>query len=155
MGRHGHRKRLLLLSFALIAAASWSGCGGDSAQTVTAASLSKGAFEKQVEAICKRGRLRATRYRPAGDAGGSEQDAIAAAIEDSILPAIEDAIGEIYALGAPPAEVAKTEKLLVALQKGVDAGAELDSPSLKELEALLAPSGGLARKDGLESCVYG
>lgn len=143
-----------LLLVAVGIAMALTGCGGSS-RTVSASSLGKAEFVKRTDSICSRGRSRGLRYQPAAAAGQPEGKAVTAAIETNLLPALQDVIDEIYALGAPRGEESRVEAFLVALQDAVDAGEDLQPPSFERLEPLLAPPGKLALKIGLESCVYG
>lgn len=141
---------LVLLAFGVLV---WVGCG-EAARTVSTSSLTKAEFVNHVEAICARGRLRGLHFQPAGE-GQSERDAITEAIDTTLLPAIQGVIDQIYALGAPRKKRAQTEALLTALQQAVDKGEALDIPTVQGVEGLLARPGRLARKAGLQSCVYG
>jgi len=149
----------LLVSLLLVAciAAAWAGCGGggsDPAQAVTTSSLTKAQFVKQAEAICTQGRLRALQYAPSDDTEQSERDAFTESMQDTLLPALQEVVDEIYELGAPRGEEAQVEALLVSLQKGIDSTEELEQPTFISLEQRLAHAGKLAKKAGLESCVY-
>lgn len=150
-------KRLLVPLLVTVGiAVTATGCGSDgAARTVAASSLTRAEFAKRAEAICARGRLRGLRYGGPRGARQSERDALAERIEVALLPAIQRAIDEIYALGAPLGEEDRVEALLIALQEAVGAGKELRVPSFERLEQLFAKSGRLARKEGLDSCAYG
>ena len=133
-----------------------SGCGGSSnadTQKVAATSISKQEFVARAEEICARGRLRGLRYEPVGD-DESEREALASAIDATLLPALGEVVDEIYALGAPAGGRQRIEDLLNALQQAVDEAEEFDEPTLEQVEKLLAPPGALARKQGLEACVF-
>jgi hypothetical protein len=146
-------KQALTLTLVAFGITGGVGCGDD-ALTVPTSTMTRGEFVSQVEGICARGRRRSLRFEPSRDAQ-SERDALTAAINDTLLPSMQNVIDEIYALGAPRGEETRTEALLVALQKGVDEAKALDAPTLESVEDLLAPSGKLARKAGLQSCIYG
>jgi hypothetical protein len=128
------------------------GCG-DEVQTVTTSSLSDSQFVKRAEEICARERLEGLRYQPP-DNGQSASAAVGDAIGSTLLPSLQEAIDELYELGAPKEMAGRTEALLVALQHGVDAAEALDIPTTDRVEKLMSPAGKLARKAGLESCVY-
>lgn len=145
--------RILALALLACSLVCWVGCGDD-ARTLSTSSMTNAQFANQVETICARGRQRGLRFQPPR-AAKSERDALTEAIEDNLLPSLQSVVDEIYALGAPRSKEASTEALLVALQKGIDRGEQLQAPTLESIEGLLAQSGKLARNDGLASCVYG
>ncbi len=145
---------LLAVLIALATVGAGVGCGGSDARELSTTSMTKAEFADQVEAICSRGRREALRYRSVSE-GELQGDALIATIQDTLLPSIAEAIEEIYELGAPADEMEQTETLLVAMQRGVDRGEGLESPTVEKIEDLFAPSGRLARKAGLVSCIYG
>jgi len=147
-----HLPALALITLAVSVALT--GCGGGETTALATSSMSKAEFVKRVEAICAQARSEAIRYRPAGK-GESQPEALAKAIEDTLLPAIGKAVDDLYALGAPAAEKEQTEAFLSALRQGVEEGEGLSTPALEKVEELLAPSGRLARRAGFLSCVYG
>lgn len=146
-------RQATVLALAAIWIAGAVGCGDD-APTVAASSLSPSEFVAEAEEICARGRLQGLRFQPPED-GESEQEALFAAIDNALLPSLQGVIDEMYELGAPHGNEARIEALLIAMQKAVDEGEALDRPTVEKMENLLAPSGRLARKAGLESCIYG
>jgi hypothetical protein len=158
MARLPHRQ-IFALALVALGVLVWGGCGGGGPSLATS-SMTDAAFAGRVEAICARGRERSLRFEPPPDAQAErdpldERKALTAAIEATLLPALQEAIDEIYALGAPPQEKEQTEEFLEAMQQGVDEGEALEVPSVEEIEDSLARSGQLARKAGLESCIYG
>ena len=128
--------------------------GQRGAEAVTTSSITKAEYSDRLEEICARGRLQGLRFQPPAD-GQTERDALTEAIESNLLPAIQTVTDEIYAVGAPDAARQQTEAMLVAMQEAVDEAEELETPTLTKVEEFLARSGGLARKAGLESCIYG
>jgi hypothetical protein len=141
-----------------------AGCGGSSdaastastttVKTVKTSSMTSAELAKRVEAICAHGRLRSLRFEP-HQKGESEREAITTAVESTLLPAIQGVIDQIEELGAPQKQKAEIEALLTSMQRAVNEAEELDKPAVEKVEALLEQSGRLARKDGLESCIYG
>jgi hypothetical protein len=146
-------KIALALVLLAVSVAGAIGCGNDE-PTVATASMTKSAFVSKVDGICAHGRLRALHFEPSS-VHESERDAVTAAIEGTLLPSIQEVIDSIYALGAPAGEEASTEALLVSMQGAVDEAEGRDTPTLAGVENLLAPSGRLACKAGLRSCIYG
>ncbi|HYJ20706.1 MAG TPA: hypothetical protein VEW07_01635 [Solirubrobacterales bacterium] len=151
-------RRLLGACAALLSiVALLGGCGGGETATATisTSSLSSAAFAARAETICAEGRLRALRYQARPSTGESEREAVTAAIETTVLPAIQDVIDKIHALGAPADEGEEVEAFLVPLQNAVSAAEELRVPTFEEVDRLLEPAGIKAKKYGLDSCVYG
>lgn len=148
--------RLLVLSLTGVWLAMTAvGCGGSDPPTVSASSLDRAQFVDRVEAICARGRLQGLRYQPPSDERQLKTEAQAERIEDDLLPAIQQVVDEIYAVGSPRGEEAKVERLLVAMQAAIDAANELPVPSLERVERLFIKPGKLAKQEGLEACIYG
>jgi hypothetical protein len=143
---------LAALFLAAWVSVAWAGCGGDVAQTVSAASLSQAEFTKEANAICARNRLSGLRFEP--DSDQSERDAVTEGIEDGVLPSLQDAVDEIYDLGAPSGQERQVEEFLVALQKGIDDAGERPVPTFVSLGLELTPSSELAQKLGLKSCAF-
>lgn len=147
-----------MLALALIALGviALPGCGEDSegSEAVTTSSITKAEYTDRLEEICARGRLQGLRFQPPED-GQTERDALTEAIESTLLPAIQTVTEEIYAVGAPSTAKQQTEAMLAAMQEAVDEAEELETPTLTKIEELLGRSGSLARKAGLESCIYG
>jgi hypothetical protein len=143
------------LAVALLAAVAIGavGCGSGEDPTVSVTSVSKAEFTRQAEVICARGRSLGLRYHPPAK-GQDEEEALTEAIESNLLPALQETIDELYALGVPQGQAAQTEALLTALQDAVDEAPELETLSLENLVELLARPGKLAREAGLESCIY-
>lgn len=153
MRRSRQHRALSVSLIALALAALGAGCGGGGPAELAIASMSKSEFTDRVEAICADGRREALRYQP--NSTDEAEEAVAAVIEESVLPAITQAIDEIYALGAPTKEKKQAEAMLVSMEEAVERTEELKVPTVEEIEQLFAPSGRLARKAGLFSCAYG
>lgn len=139
---------------AIALAVTLTACDSGDSRTVPTSSMSEAEFDKRVETICAKGRRHALRFRPAA-VDEPKRDAIDEAIDTTLLPAMQDVVDEIYELGAPPAQKRQTEALLVALQQAVGEGEDLSPATMERVEALFTPSAKLARKAGLEACVYG
>ena len=148
------RSALAAALFAVAIAAIVTGCGaGKSDPTVPISSLGKAAFHRRAEAICAKGRARGLRFEsPADDE--SESEALARAIERSLLPALQGVVDRLYGLGAPAGEEERIEHFLAALQHGVDAARNLPDPTLRNVAEKLDPAGALAERNGLRACVY-
>jgi hypothetical protein len=146
--------RYVLAPTAAVVAALFIGCGGQEDRTVSATSLTEAAYTKRANVICAQGRLRALRYQPspAGEQTGEEASK---AIENSVLPAIQEVVDELYELGAPSDQKGQIEAFLAAFQRGVDESEDLEVPTFDRLSRVLAPSGERARQAGLQDCIYG
>jgi hypothetical protein len=141
---------VLALAAAILAAC---GDGGEPAPTAAARpTISDPQFAAKVETICANGRTRGIRYQPPGP-GESERDALTNAIQSNLLPALQAVIDEIDALPSQE-QVSQLEPMLVSMQEAVDAAEALDLPTMQAVERLFATSGQLARKAGLEACIY-
>jgi hypothetical protein len=169
----------MLLIAALATAALAIGCGGgddggeggstvsgssnsDSSQsgepTVTTSSLSKAAFVKKADGLCRLGAEKALSYQSTDPekANLPEDQLLPEAIEATIAPSFQEVVDQIQELGAPSGDELQVEAFLDALQQEIDVIEERRTSvsSFAKLEALLRRSSALARDYGLESCVY-
>lgn len=137
-----------------------AGSGGDEpsadAKRVTGSSLSKAAFIKQGNEICRREGLRVLSYRPPKDKEMDEGEVVRESIKVAIVPAFRATVDEIYALGAPSGEVALIQAFLDSFTQAIDTiEARRESiGSYKPIEKALQRPSRLARKASLEQCVY-
>jgi len=143
---------LVLIGVALCVA-GFAGCGSD-AETAPASTKGDAKFVAAADKVCARGRLRGLRFQPPKD-GQSERKALAQGIDENLLPSLQRVIDGVRALDIPPGSAAETEAFLAAMRQGVEKAEALDVPTMERVEALLAPSGKLARQAGLEACIYG
>ena len=150
------RSRLVALTLvALAVAVTGVGCGdGGGDRALATSSLDKAAFDQRVEAICAGGRSRGLRFSGLPADGESEREALSAAVERTLLPALQEVVDRIYALGAPAGEEEKVGDFVAALQQGIDAAGEMRVPTLRNIEAKLSPAGLQAERAGLGACIY-
>jgi hypothetical protein len=147
---------------AVLAALVVAGCGGGSDDpTVTVSSISKAAFIKKADAICKEGSARmqkgfsvylrknkksiiALRHPDKEDYEGL--------IGGVLVPNLEREIKEIRALGAPSGDQEEVEEILNALEEGIET-AENDPGAVKSSsEAIFGIASRLGKEYGLEVC---
>lgn len=146
--------RTLALLLVAAVASLFAGCSGDDDRTVSTTSLDKAEYVERADAICAEGRLRALRYQPSAG-GGQTAAAAQKAIDESVLPAVQEVVDELYELGAPGGQEEQIDAFLAAFQQGVDDGEDLEVPTFERFERVMAPAGKLARKAGLQDCIYG
>lgn len=132
-----------------------TGCGdGDSTATVTVSSVTPAQYAKRASAACAQGRLRGIRYQPS-DSDKMTNAGLAAAIEANLLPALQEVIDQLYAMGAPAGKKPQIEAFLTAFQQALDEAEGLEAPSFERLEPVFKKEAELAQQLGLEPCVYG
>lgn len=145
-------RQALTVTLIVLMVAGGAGCGDD-ANPAPASSPLSAEFAEQAAEICAQGRLQGLRFQPAKGAQ-SERAALSEAIKRTLLPAMQGVIGRISALSAQHEE-ASTKAFLTAMQQAVSQAEALDTPTMEATETLLAKPGKLARRLGLEACVYG
>jgi hypothetical protein len=142
---------LAVLALSLAAALPAAGCGdggGDSS------AFGSPEFAQQLESICAQGRLRGLRYAKPRGKGRSEASSLAVAIKSTLLPSIEREIAEMRALSVPDGVKPEFEALLEAMQRGVANSRKIRHPSFEQVNYQLRDMGHLAKKAGLQACIY-
>jgi hypothetical protein len=159
MGRDliGNRRVPLGVTLAILAAAILLGCGGSAGGDSTSAD--KGAFVKQANAICTRGKSdglqRMSAYaRAHTDSGQSRSAQLAKALQKVFLPEVDRQAKEIRALGPPQGDEEQVEAFLAALEEAVDV-ASRKGATAPNFAAAFKRSAQLAREYGLDACAYG
>jgi hypothetical protein len=149
---------LLLAMTAAVALAAGCGGGGDATAgvetTVTASSLSKAAFVKKANVVCRREAQRAISYVPLDRGELSYQEAFDKTLEDAMLPAFRRVVDEIRKLGAPQGDEREVEAFLEAFAEAIDQLEENGASSPTGLEIPFASSTKLARAYGIDNCGY-
>lgn len=153
----------LLLVATMVVGAIAAGCGSsadsaDSNTDITASSIPKAQFIKQVSAICSGGlqriALRIIAFRKQ-HSDAAENDAVEAAKRAIFLSGIQDQVDEIHRLGAPRGDVGQIEAFVTSLLHAAEEIEERELTTNAEYQRLLRPVGDEALKYGLKGCAYG
>jgi hypothetical protein len=154
--RVGRKPALLLL--AALAALPLSCGGGSGEETIPAGTISKARFLKQANAICARGTEEAQtlddaaweKYEPDRT---TTDEAVLNKVSLALLPAREQELRRLRAIGLPKGDEAYVDKMLAAADEGFEEGKE-DPAVLRAW----TPGFGFSRafemgaKYGLEGC---
>jgi hypothetical protein len=140
-----------------IVALSAAGCGGGSDASSTANSISKAAFIKKADAVCKRGNRRMeavfahllVQNKKIKRPSKSDQEALVGTV---LVPNIKREIREIRAFGAPSGDDDKVNGFLEALEEGIETAERNPKVVVKSSEAIFGIPSRLAREYGLEVC---
>ncbi len=138
----------------IIAAALVAGCGGGG-DTSTAAPLSKAAYVKEANAICKKGQQNreaavnelAEEVKPGADPGELPKSGLVEAVIDPLGTMVE----ELAALPAPEGDEARVESFVQGYEKAVEEIEEDENAAFNG--ELFAEPDAKALKYGLEECV--
>jgi hypothetical protein len=121
------------------------------------ASLSKGAFDQQAEAICERGRNRVLQnladYQKENGAL-SPRDIGADAVSVTFLPVFREEVDELSQLEAPPGDEKQIAALLAERRRALDEIEQKGLSSNLELAEALKRSDRMMLGYGLESCTF-
>jgi len=142
---------IAVLALSLAATLPAAGCGGGGGDS---SAFGSPEFAQQVESICAQGRLRGLRYGGPQGGGRSEAIRLAAAIKSTLLPSIEREIAEMQALSVPDSVKPEFEALLESMQRGVANSRKIRHPSFEQVNYQLRGMGRLAKKAGLQACIY-
>lgn len=155
------RNGIFLLAGVCAMAVLVAGCGGGGggeSTTITTSSISKDQFIREVDAICAKGRHQIEtaasaylRENPAALQGKKEPD-YGELTQTIFVPAIEQEVKEIRALGAPRKDQATVEAFVAAVEAGVKKSEE--EPKLAAVGGgkAFAKANTLAGRYGLASC---
>lgn len=145
---------LIVVSAALLAAIA--GCGGSDSSSSSTATVTREAYLKQGDALCKQTTVTlskeletiAAQYK----ATHKELDPAAGAemISKGTVPAMREMAEELAALGYPKGEEAEAEEIVAAFEKGV-AEAEAD-PATAVGKSPFTEASGLAGTFGFTQC---
>lgn len=151
--------RLPFILIAIFCAATMAaGCGGsdasgESGQTpITTSSLSKPAYLKKANEVCRGGIYRIFNYRQPAKKR-SEREIEEATIAKGLIPALRYISDGIQDLGAPQGDEAQVEAIVVAFGDAAVRIEESGVSSYPQAEKLLAHSSELAGNYGLQECV--
>jgi hypothetical protein len=152
----------LLGAMAIAAVAMLGGCGGDdddstsggseqtsAAVSVETNSLTKAQYGTKAQKVCAEEIAKISGVVKKAIVKGTPIET------ESILPAFEQMLDRLTALGAPKGQEAEVEAFLTALQEDLDQAKTRESAKATELGEDFKKSGDLARGLGLESCALG
>jgi hypothetical protein len=149
--------RLIALAAGVLAAALIvAGCGGDDDSSTTA-SISKAAFVKKVDAICKQGNKRMElafvdflkEHKNIKKPSDSDYEALVGTV---LVPSVSQEIEEIRALGVPADDQDEVEEMLDALEEGVETAEDNPQAVTSSSDAVFGIASRLAEEYGLEVC---
>lgn len=147
---------IALFTVLLAAAAAVAGCGGGSDGSSTS-SISKAAFIKKTDAVCKRGNGRMevafAHFLEAHKNIKKPSDAEYEELVGKVLvPNIKREIKEIRAFGAPGGDEDRVDGFLEALEEGIEVAERDPKVVVASSEAIFGIPSRLAKEYGLEVC---
>jgi hypothetical protein len=147
------RKPTFFLIPCLIGAALLAGCGGGDDSSSTEAALSKSAYVKQANAICKQSndQIEAESKQEFGNQQPTQKQ-IEQFASNTAIPAVEDQLSQLRALPAPSGDEETVAAIYDAAQEGVDKAKKDPSIIAQDNPAAFAKANKLARDYGLDVC---
>lgn len=153
------REAIALAAVALVLIVA--GCGGGGDTSISTSTLSKEAFIKKADAICKKGSeqmqrgfavyLRKNKKSIIALRHPSKTD-YEGLIEGVLIPTLEEEIKEIRALGAPRGDEKRIEEMLTALEEGIETAETNPKAVTHSSEAIFGIASRLGKEYGLEVC---
>lgn len=152
MRTRGISLSILVLAMALIVA----GCGGGDDESSTA-SISKAAFIKKTDAVCKRGNGRMevafahllVKSKSVQRPSKADEEALVGRV---LIPNIEREIKEIRAFPVPSGDEDRIDDFLEALEEGVEVAERNPKAVVGSSEVIFGIPSRLAKEYGLEVC---
>ncbi len=139
-----------------------AGCGGDDGNEVTASSLGKAEFIAKADAICAKGQRQVERnfgtFAKKTDLNIQQitknptKEQVNGLVNTVLIPAIEEEITEIRALGAPAGDEDKIEAMLDATEEGIATAEDLPQTVLEQTGVAFGVGSRLAKEYGLTVC---
>jgi hypothetical protein len=161
-------KIIMSLLLAIVASMLAAGCGGgddsDSATAgpITASSLSKAEYVKQVNAICVKNReerLEAVEDYVVEPAKGSQKtlEEVSVAIQETFPAGMEKQLAEMRELGAPSGDEKQIEEIVKAFERAAEDASENAEIRTGDttFDKSFSHAGVLAKKYGIEECSVG
>jgi hypothetical protein len=147
----------IAIAIALAVAALVAGCGGGDSSTATG-SISKAAFIKKVDAVCKKGTERMQRavvsflkeHRNVRRPNNGQSEKLVGTV---IVPSVRREIKELKALGAPDGDEDRVDAMVSALEEGAET-AEDDPKAVVagSSDVVFGIASRLAGEYGIEAC---
>ncbi len=139
------------------------GCGGgDDGEEITTSSLSRAEFIAKADAICDKGQRQVERnfgdYAKKTDLQITQitkkptKEQVNELVGTVLIPAIEQEITQIRALGAPAGDEDKIEAMLEAMEDGIETAKDLPQTVLEQTGVAFGISSRLAKEYGLTTC---
>jgi hypothetical protein len=151
------KRPIALLAGALAIALIVAGCGSSSDDST--ASITKAEFIEKSDAACTRGNEQIESefqsYAKKNGIGEKKEPTEAQSTELSetiLLPAVQQEVEEIRALGAPSGEEDEVNAILDAVEEGIEKGEEDPGSLVTENPAAFAKANKLAGEYGLKVC---
>jgi len=135
------------------------GCGS-SDEEATAKPIAKAAFLKRADSICAETYKRvqngyeATFKNPSGGEPLSDLKEIEAYADGVLIPAKEEEVEELRALGVPPGDEDQVEGILAAYEVGIERAEESPRDAVVSSAGVFVKATELAQDYGLELCRY-
>jgi len=141
-----------------------AGCGGgsDDGNGITASSLSKAEFIAKADAICAKGQkqvernfgafAKKTKLNVQQVTKNPTKAQVNGLVHAVLIPAIEQEVTEIRALGAPAGDEDKIEAMLDATEEGIATAEDLPRTVLEETSVAFGVGSRLAKEYGLTVC---
>jgi hypothetical protein len=150
---------LILFAGACSAALLVAGCGGGGGSTtITMSSIGKVQFVREADAICVKGSHQVEdaaseylREHPKALQGKEELD-FDKLVQTILVPAVEQELEELRALGAPKGDQGQVEAILVAVEEGREKSEEDPKPAVVGGSKAFVKANELAKEYGLELC---
>jgi hypothetical protein len=147
---------LVLGAGVLVVASIATGCGGGSGDEVSASAISKAAFAKQADAICKNGSERMARdflkYLKKAGVKHPSQAVQEKLVGKFLVPSVKREIKELRALGAPSGDEGRVGEIVKALEEGVETAEGNPEAVTNSSDVVFGIASRLAGEYGLEVC---
>jgi len=147
------RKPTLFLVPCLIGGTLLAGCGSGDDSSSTEAALSKPAYVKQANAICKKAadKINTAGSQQFGNKQPTEAE-LAKFVNDTAVPAFDDELSQLRDLPPPSGDEDTVNAIYDAAQDGADALKENPSILLENNPAAFQEANKLAKDYGLDVC---
>jgi hypothetical protein len=140
----------------MVAALAAAGCGSSSSSssTSTTAAITKAAFLKQGNAICRKGnqQINAVAKKTFGKHKKPTQAQMMKFATATLIPTIQSEISGVKALGAPKGEEAQVNAIVVSAQSALDKGKKNPALLVSNNNNLFKHSNQLTTAYGLTAC---
>lgn len=150
-------KRWIVLGAGALAVASIAvGCGGGSGDAVSTSAISKAAFAKKADAVCKKGSERMAsafaKYLKTGEVTDPSQAVQEKLVGKVLVPSVKREIDELRALGAPSGDEDRVGEIIKALEEGVETAEGNPEAVAVSSDVVFGIASRLAKEYGLEVC---
>jgi hypothetical protein len=147
------RKASITLVPALLAAGLIAGCGGGDDSSSTEAALTKSAYRKQANSICKKASddINSAAKQEFGNKRPTQQQ-LEQFATDTAAPAIEDELSQLRELPAPSGDEDTVNAIYDAAQEGVDKLKQEPGIIAEDNPVAFRKANKLARGYGLDVC---